>query len=41
MAHVVEVLASERAEAEADLAPAIAALADPELVAALAEVSAE
>jgi len=41
MAHVLELLASERAEAEAALAPAIAALADPELQAALAEVSAE
>jgi CHAD domain-containing protein len=41
MAHVLEQLASERAEAETDLAPAIAALADPELQAALAEVSAE
>ena len=40
MAHVLELLASERAEAEAELAPAIAALADPELQAALAEVSA-
>ena len=40
MAHVLELLASERAEAEAALAPAIAALADPELQAALAEVSA-
>jgi CHAD domain-containing protein len=40
MAHVLEVLASERAEAEAGLAPAIAALADAELQAALAEVSA-
>ena len=40
MAHVLELLASERAEAEADLAPAIAALADPELQAALAEASA-
>jgi len=41
MAHVLELLASERAEAEIELAPAIAALADPELQAALAEVSAE
>ncbi len=40
MAHVVELLVSERAEAEAELAPAIAALADSELQAALAEVSA-
>jgi CHAD domain-containing protein len=40
IAHVLEVLASERSAAEADLASAIAALADPELHAALAEVSA-
>ena len=40
MAHVLEQLASERAAAEADLAPAISALADPQLEAALAEVSA-
>ncbi|MDX6560730.1 MAG: hypothetical protein QOD65_544 [Gaiellales bacterium] len=40
MAYVLELLASERAEAETALAPAIAALADPELQAALAEVSA-
>jgi CHAD domain-containing protein len=40
IAHVLEMLASERVEAEAQLAPAIAALADPELQAALAEVSA-
>lgn len=40
MAHVLDLLAGERAEAEAALAPAIAALADPELEAALAEVSA-
>jgi CHAD domain-containing protein len=40
IAHVLETLARERAEAEADLAPAIAALADPELAEALAEVAA-
>jgi CHAD domain-containing protein len=40
MAHVLELLASDRAEAEAELAPAIGALSDPELQAALAEVSA-
>jgi CHAD domain-containing protein len=40
MAHVLEMLASDRAAAEAELAPAIAALHDPELEAALAEVSA-
>ena len=40
MAHVLESLANERAEAEAELAPAIAALADPDLQAALAEVCA-
>jgi CHAD domain-containing protein len=38
--HVLEVLASERSAAEAELTPAIAALADPELQAALAQVSA-
>jgi CHAD domain-containing protein len=41
VAHVLDLLATERAEAEAELAPAIAALADPELAAALAEVSAQ
>ena len=40
IAHVLTVLAAERAEAEADVAPAIAALAEPELQAALAEVAA-
>jgi CHAD domain-containing protein len=40
IAHVLQTLTEERAEAEADLNPAIAALADPELQAALAEVSA-
>lgn len=38
--HVLAVLASERAMAEAELQPAIAALADPELRSALAEVAA-
>jgi DNA-binding transcriptional MerR regulator len=41
IAHVLAVLSEERAEAEAELQPAIAALADPELRGALAEVSAE
>jgi CHAD domain-containing protein len=41
IAHVLTVLASERAEAESDVAAAIAALAEPELQAALAEVAAE
>ena len=40
IAHVLEMLARERAETESELAPAIAALSDPELAAALAEVSA-
>ncbi len=40
ISHVLAVLASERAEAETELASAIAALADPELRAALDEVSA-
>jgi CHAD domain-containing protein len=40
IAHVLELLAGERADVEADVAPAIAALSDPELLAALAEVSA-
>ena len=40
ISHVLEVLARERAEAEAELTSAIAALADPELRAALDEVSA-
>jgi hypothetical protein len=40
ISHVLAVLASERAEAEAELKPAIAALADPELRAALEEVAA-
>lgn len=40
IAHVLETLVGERAAVEADVAPAIAALADPELRAALAEVSA-
>jgi triphosphatase len=38
IAHILAVLSSERAEAEAELQPAIAALADPELRAALDEV---
>jgi triphosphatase len=38
ISHVLAVLSSERAEAEAELQPAIAALADPELQAALDEV---
>jgi hypothetical protein len=37
---VLDLLANERTEAETALAPAIAALADPELQAALAEVAA-
>ena len=41
IAHVLTVLAGERAEAESDVAAAISALADPELQAALAEVAAE
>ena len=40
IAHVLETLARERAEAETELAPAIAALSDPELAEALAEVAA-
>jgi CHAD domain-containing protein len=40
MAHVLELLASERAETEKDVAPAIKALAQRELKAALAEVAA-
>jgi CHAD domain-containing protein len=40
MAHMLELLTAERAGAEADLAPAIAALAEPELADALAEVTA-
>ena len=35
ISHILAVLSSERAEAEAELQPAIAALADPELRAAL------
>ncbi len=38
--HIVAVLSSERAEAEAELQPAIAALSEPELRAALDEVAA-
>jgi len=38
ISHILAVLSSERAEAEAELQPAIAALADPELRAALDEV---
>lgn len=38
--HVLELLARERAETEGALAPAIAALGDPELRAALEEVTA-
>jgi triphosphatase len=41
IAHVLALLTSERAEAEAELQPAMAALADPELRAALDEVAAE
>ena len=41
ISHVLTELASERAEAEADVTAAIAALADAELQAALAEVAAE
>jgi CHAD domain-containing protein len=41
IAHVLTELASGRAEAEADVTAAIAALDDPELQAALAEVSVE
>ena len=41
IAHVLTELASERAEMEADVAAAIAALAEPELQAALAEAAAE
>ncbi len=40
IAHVLEQLAGERAAVEADVAPAIAALSDPGLQAALAEVAA-
>ena len=40
IAHVLAVLSEERAEAEGELKPAMASLADPELQAALAEVSA-
>jgi triphosphatase len=39
--HILGVLSSERAEAEAELQPAIAALSDPDLRAALDEVVAE
>ena len=39
IAHVLAVLAGERAAVEADVAPAIAALSDPDLQAVLAEVS--
>jgi CHAD domain-containing protein len=41
ISHVLAVLSDERAEAEAELQPAMAALADPELRDALAAVSAE
>jgi CHAD domain-containing protein len=40
ISHILTVLAAERAELEAELSSAIAALADSELQAALAEVSA-
>ena len=40
IAHMLETLSGERAAVEADVAPAIAALSEPELQAALAEVSA-
>jgi CHAD domain-containing protein len=41
ISHILSLLASERAEADAELQPAIAALADDDLRAALEEVSAE